>query len=81
MSRSIGVPVAQGSPTRGRPVTRKDQVCRPRACSKNNISMIKVACKRRSSVNSGAWLRSFNDITGIEKSCVAKAKKGQKSEG
>ena len=31
-----------------------------------------VACKRRSFVNSGAWLRRFNDVTGVEKSCVAK---------
>ena len=32
----------------------------------------KIACKRRSSVNSGAWLRRFDDVTGVEKSCVAK---------
>jgi len=31
-----------------------------------------VACKRRSSVNSGAWLRRFEDVTRVEKSCVAK---------
>jgi len=31
-----------------------------------------VACKRRSSVNSGAWLRRFDDVTGVEKSNVAK---------
>ena len=31
-----------------------------------------VACKRRSSVNSGAWLWRFDDVTGVEKSCVAK---------
>jgi len=31
-----------------------------------------VACKRRSSVNSGAWLRRFDDVTGVEESCVAK---------
>jgi len=31
-----------------------------------------VACKRWSSVNSGAWLRRFDDVTGVEKSCVAK---------
>jgi len=37
-----------------------------------------VACKRRSSGNSGAWLRMFDDVTGMEKSCVAKAKKGKK---
>jgi len=34
-----------------------------------------VACKRLSSVNSEAWLRRFDDVTGIEKSCVAKSKK------
>jgi len=32
----------------------------------------KVACERRSSINSGAWLRRFDDITRVEKSCVAK---------
>jgi len=31
-----------------------------------------VACKRRTSVKSGAWLRRFDDITGVEESCVAK---------
>jgi len=36
-----------------------------------------VACKRQSSVNSGAWLRRFDGITGVEKSCVAKSKKGK----
>jgi len=36
-----------------------------------------VACKGRSSINSGAWLRRFNDVTGVEKSCVAKAEKRQ----
>jgi len=34
-----------------------------------------MPCKRRSSVNSGAWLRRFDDVTGVEKSFVAKAKK------
>jgi len=37
-----------------------------------------VACKRRSSANSGAWLRRFDDIIGVERSCVAKSKKGKK---
>jgi len=37
-----------------------------------------VPCKKRSSVNSGAWLRRFDDVTGVEKSCVAKAKKEKK---
>jgi len=37
-----------------------------------------VPCKRRSSVNSGAWLRGFDDVTEVEKGCVAKAKKGKK---
>jgi len=36
-----------------------------------------VPCKRWSSVNSGAWLRRFDDITGVEKSCIAKAKKSE----
>jgi len=31
-----------------------------------------VACKRWSSVNSGTRLRRFDDVTGVEKSCVAK---------
>jgi len=31
-----------------------------------------VPCKRRRSVNSGAWLCRFDDVTGVEKSCVAK---------
>jgi len=34
----------------------------------------KVACKRRSSANSGVWLRRFVDTTRVEKSCVAKSK-------
>jgi len=34
--------------------------------------LTKVPCKRRSSVNSGAWLRRFDDVTGVEESCVAK---------
>jgi len=38
----------------------------------------RVACKRRSSVNSGARLRRFDDATGVEKNCVAKSKKGKK---
>ena len=40
--------------------------------------VLKVACKRWSSVNSRAWLRRFDDVTGVEKSCVAKSKKGKK---
>jgi len=31
-----------------------------------------VACKRRSAISSGAWLRRFDDVTGVKKSCVAK---------
>jgi len=27
----------------------------------------KVPCKRQSSVNSGAWLRRFDDVTGVAK--------------
>jgi len=40
--------------------------------------VLKVACKRWSSVNSRAWLRRFDDVTGVEKSCVAKSKKAKK---
>jgi len=40
---------------------------------------LKVACKRRSSVNSGAWLRRFDDVTGVEKRCVAKGIKRNKA--
>jgi len=29
-------------------------------------------------VKGGAWLRRFDDVTGVEKSCVAKAKKRKK---
>jgi len=29
-----------------------------------------VLCKRRSSVNSGAWLRGFEDITGVVKTDI-----------
>jgi len=38
-----------------------------------------VPRKRRSSVNSGAWLQRFDDITGVEKSCVAKGINGKKA--
>jgi len=38
-----------------------------------------VPCKRRSSAHDGVWLRRFDDITGLEKSCVTKAKKGKKA--
>jgi len=31
-----------------------------------------VPYKRKSSVNSGAWLQRFDDVTGVEKSCIAK---------
>ena len=34
--------------------------------------LILVSCKRRSSVNSGAWLWRFEYVTGIEKSCITK---------
>jgi len=39
-----------------------------------------VPCKRLC-VNSRDWLQRFDDITGVEKSCVPKAKKEKKSEG
>jgi len=38
----------------------------------------KVPCKRRSSVNSGAWLHRFDDVTRVENSCVAKGINGKK---
>jgi len=31
-----------------------------------------VPYKKRSFVNSRAWLRRFDDVTGVEKSCAAK---------
>ena len=47
--------------------------------SKAHQTKQKVACKRWSSVNSGAWLWRFDDVTGVKKSCVAKAKKWSKN--
>jgi len=38
----------------------------------DKVNLLRVACKRQSSVNNGAWLRRFDDVTGVEKSCVAK---------
>jgi len=38
-----------------------------------------VPCERRSSVNSGAWLQRFDDVTGVEKSFVAKGINGNKA--
>jgi len=49
-------------------------------CLNTEKVILWVACKRWSSVNSGAGLRRFNDITGMEKSCVAKPKKGKVKE-
>jgi len=42
----------------------------------NNYS--KVPCKRRSSVNSGAWLRRFDYVTGVEKVALQKQKMEKK---
>jgi len=42
------------------------------SCRLKMMEQMRVACKRHSSVNSGAWLRRFDDVTGVEKSCVAK---------
>jgi len=50
---------------------------RQKICYSYNYKKLWVY-KRRSSVNSGAWLRRCDDVTGVEKSCVAKAKKGKK---
>jgi len=36
-----------------------------RSCGVDAI--VWVPCKRRSSVNSGAWLRRFDDVTGVAK--------------
>ena len=38
----------------------------------------RVPCKMRSSVKSGAWLWRFDDVTGVEKGCVAKGTNGKK---
>jgi len=43
-----------------------------------NHSFLMVPFKRRSSINSGAWLQRFDDVTGVETSCIAKAKKEKK---
>jgi len=37
-----------------------------------------VPYKRQSSIYSGAWLRRFDDITGMEKSCVTKGTNGKR---
>jgi len=34
--------------------------------------------RKRLPVKGGAWLWRFDDVTGVEKSCVAKSKKGKK---
>ena len=38
-----------------------------------------VPCKRQSSVNSGAWLRWFDDVFVVEKSCIAKGMNRKKA--
>jgi len=38
-----------------------------------------VPCKRWSSVNSKTWLWRFDDVTGVEKSYVAKGINGKKA--
>jgi len=35
----------------------------------------RVPCKRRSSVNSGTWLRRFDDLTAVKKVALEKQKK------
>jgi len=37
-----------------------------------------VPCKKRSSINSGAWLQRFDEETRKEKNCFAKAIQGKK---
>jgi len=41
---------------------------------------VMVGCKRQSSINSRAWLRRFDDVTRVEKSCVAKTNKKKAKE-
>jgi len=72
----------------GRVICRKSKT--PASATKANSRTIRsrvsqpvsagVPCKRRSSVNSGAWLRRFDDVTGVEQSCVAKGINGRKAE-
>jgi len=49
----------------------------PTQAEKNAI-FFRLPCKRQSSVKCRAWLQRFDDVTGVEKSCVAKAKKRKK---
>jgi len=37
-----------------------------------SYAFCRAACKRWSSVNSGAWLWRFDDVTRVEKSCITK---------
>jgi len=47
----------------------------------NGLVQWTVACKRRSSVNSGAWLQTFDDVTGVKKKLRCKENKQKKSKG
>jgi len=38
-----------------------------------------MPCKRWSSINSRAWLQRFDDVTRVEKSCIAKQINGKKA--
>jgi len=40
---------------------------------------VKVPCKRQSSVNSGAWLRRFDDVTRVKKTSAANGINGKKA--
>jgi len=44
-----------------------------------DYSYLRVSRKKRNSVNSRAWLQRFDDITGVEKICVAKGINGKKA--
>ena len=68
--------------------TISDPVCLNQASDDQSSSHVQfvnirfsaeVPCKRRSSVKSGAWLRRFDDVTGVEKSCVGKGVNGKRA--
>jgi len=46
------------------------QQCHHAACIAASKLQFAVPCKRRSSVNSGAWLRRFDDVTGVAKTDI-----------
>jgi len=52
--------------------------CLKKVKTKLEKHAIRVPCKRQSAVNSGAWLQRFDDVTGVDKGCVAKGINGKK---